>query len=277
MTDGQIGIKAVEVGGRLLRALSVARLPAPLKQLAAEGDMSPSKAHRYLSSFVEVGLVSQDKRTRLYSLGPLAMQIGLAALGAYEPLKAAIGQQADLRNRFDETFVLSVWSAHGPIVVHVDESSQPIIMTMRVGAVLPLLSTATGLAFIAHLPPHFTEPLIGEAFRKGAGHDAFASTWDGLNRARAAVRADGHAYNRGHLARGISALAVPIVDTFGSLVAVTAVMGQDEHVNPARRPELAEAMKLRPSARAAKTADPHGSVAQSRSRAVSSLSDNLRR
>ena len=54
-----------------------------------------------------------------------------------------------LRDRFDETMVLSVWGTQGPMIVHVEESSQPIIMTMRVGAVLPVLQTASGLAFAA--------------------------------------------------------------------------------------------------------------------------------
>jgi DNA-binding IclR family transcriptional regulator len=154
------GIKAIEIAGHILDHLAGAQTPVALRDLAAAGHMSPGKVHRYLASFLASGLARQDPDTRRYALGPLAMRLGLAALNSYQPLRDAIELQRKLRNRLDETLVLSVWGAQGPTVVHVEESSQPIIMTMRVGAVLPMLATATGLVFAAFLPRHFTEPLI---------------------------------------------------------------------------------------------------------------------
>jgi DNA-binding IclR family transcriptional regulator len=66
-----------------------------------------------------------------------------------------MGLQRELRDRIDETMVLSVWGTQGPTIVHVEESSQPGIMTMRIGATLPILQTASGLTFAAFLPRHF--------------------------------------------------------------------------------------------------------------------------
>jgi DNA-binding IclR family transcriptional regulator len=159
------GIKSVEVAGRILDHLASAQSPVALRELAAAGRMSPGKVHRYLASFLTSGLARQDPDTRKYALGPLALRLGLAALSSYQPLRDSMALQHELRDRLDETMVLSVWGAQGPTIVHVAESSQPIIMTMRVGAVLPILKTATGLAFAAFLPRHFTEPLIRAAFK----------------------------------------------------------------------------------------------------------------
>src|SRR5580765_8943861 len=154
------GVKSVEVAGRILDHLARAQTPVALRELAVAGGMSPGKVHRYLASFLASGLARQDSDTRQYALGPLAMRLGLAALNSYQPLRDAMALQHELRDRIDETMVLSVWGAQGPTIVNVAESSQPIIMTMRIGAVLPILATATGLAFAAFLPRHFTEPLI---------------------------------------------------------------------------------------------------------------------
>ena len=148
-------IKAIEVAGYLLDHLASAQTPVALRELAAAGHMSPGKVHRYLASFLASGLARQDPDTRRYALGPLAMRLGLAALNSYQPLRDAIELQRAVRNQLDETLVLSVWGAQGPTVVHVEESSQPIIMTMKVGAVLPMLATATGLVFAAFLPRAF--------------------------------------------------------------------------------------------------------------------------
>jgi DNA-binding IclR family transcriptional regulator len=229
------GIKAVEVAGRILDHLARAQAPVAIRELAAAGGMSPGKIHRYLASFLVTGLARQDPDTRKYALGPLAMRLGLAALNSYQPLRDAIALQRELRDRLDETFVLSVWGAQGPTIVHVEESSQPIIMTMRIGAVLPILATATGLTFASFLPRHFTEALIRtelEALGGGGGLNLFARDPAAIDRLVAQVRDQGYAYNGGHLMQGVSAAAFPLFDRTETLVAVLAVMGRQERVNP---------------------------------------------
>jgi len=226
------GIKSVEVAGQILDHLARAQMPVALRELAAAGRMSPGKVHRYLSSFLTSGLARQDPDTRQYALGPLAMRLGLAALNAYQPLRDAIALAHELRNRLDETMVLSVWGAQGPTIVHVAESSQPIIMTMRVGAVLPILQTASGLAFAAFLPRHFTEQLIRTALKAKPGVSLLARDFATVDRLITQVRKQGYAFNEGHLMPGVSAVAFPLIDRTTTLVAVLAVMGRHERVNP---------------------------------------------
>src|SRR5215467_11164984 len=96
------GVKAVEVAGRMLDHLAHNQAPVALRELAAAGRMSPGKVHRYLASFVASGLARQDPDTRQYSLGPLAMRLGLAALNSYQPLRESIALAHKLRNRLDE-------------------------------------------------------------------------------------------------------------------------------------------------------------------------------
>jgi DNA-binding IclR family transcriptional regulator len=225
------GVKAIEVGSRVLEVLAGAERPLALRDLAAAGHMSPGKAHRYLTSLMASGLARQDPDTRRYALGPLAMRLGLAALNAHQPLRAAIDLQRELRSRLDETLVLSVWSAQGPTVVHVDESSQPIIMTMRVGAVLPMLSTATGLVFAAFLPQHFTEALITAALQANNGYDVFTRDRGEIAKLTEQVRSEGYAYNPGRLMLGVNAAAFPLIDRSSALVAVMAVMGRADRIN----------------------------------------------
>jgi DNA-binding IclR family transcriptional regulator len=226
------GIKAVEVAGRILEHLARAQTPVALRELAAAGRMSPGKIHRYLASFLVTGLARQDPDTRQYALGPLAMRLGLAALNSYQPLRDAIALQRELRDRLDETLVLSVWGAQGPTIVHVEESSQPIIMTMRIGAVLPILATATGLAFASFLPRHFTEPMITTELDAAGGLNLFARDLAAIDRLIMQVRDQGYAYNEGHLMQGVSAAAFPLFDRTATLIAVLAVMGRQERVNP---------------------------------------------
>jgi DNA-binding IclR family transcriptional regulator len=231
-SDKHTGIKAIEVAGRILEVLVRAQKPVALRELATGGHMSPGKVHRYLASFVTSGLARQDPDTRRYALGPLAMRLGLAALNSHQPLHDAILLQRKLRNHLDETMVLSVWGAQGPTVVHVEESSQPIIMTMRIGAALPMLATATGLVFAAFLPRHFTEPLMMTSLKADDGFNVFARDSASIERLIVQVREQGFAYNQGHLMPDVSALAFPLIDRAATLVAVMALMGRHERLNP---------------------------------------------
>jgi len=230
--DDRRGIKAVEVAGRMLDHLARSQTPVALRELAAAGGMSPGKVHRYLASFLASGLARQDPATRRYALGPLAMRLGLAALNSYQPLRDSMALQHELRDHLDETMVLSVWSTQGPTIVHVADSSRPIIMTMRVGAVLPVLQTASGLAFTAFLPRQFTQPFIKTALEAAHNPNLFARDLAAIDRLIMKVRKQGYAFNEGHLMPGVSAAAFPLNDRTTTLVAVLAVMGRHERVNP---------------------------------------------
>jgi len=242
-SDDRRGIKSVEVAGRILDHLARTQSPVALRELAVAGGMSPGKVHRYLASFLASGLARQDPDTRQYALGPLAMRLGLAALNSYQPLRDAMALQHELRDRLDETMVLSVWGAHGPTIVQIAETSKPIIMTMRVGAALPILQTASGLAFAAFLPRHFTEPFIRAALDAGGGANPFARDLASIDRLIAQVRRQGYAFNEGHLMPGVSAVAFPLFDRATTLVAILAVMGPHERINPADGAEMIAYLK----------------------------------
>jgi DNA-binding IclR family transcriptional regulator len=239
--DTSGGVKAVEVAGRILEILASTHAPMALRELAQAGRMSPGKVHRYLSSFLSSGLARQNPDTRRYELGPLALRLGLAALSSYQPLREAIAFQRELRNRLDETLVLSVWSPQGPTVVHVEESSQPIIMTIRIGAVLPLLSTATGIVFAAFLPGKFTQPLVRASLQSADKHALLAHSSSAIETLLTEVRSRGFAYNEGHLMPTVCAAAFPLFDRTGALLAVLAAMGTQNRIG---RDESSKAVRL---------------------------------
>jgi len=108
---------------------------------------------------------------------------------------------------------------------------------MRIGAVLPMLRTATGLAFAAFLPRQFDEPLIKRELDSDDNIQLFVRDLPAVKRLLVEVRKQGYAFNEGHLMSGVSAVAFPLIDRTATLVAVIAVMGRHERLKP---PEGAE-------------------------------------
>lgn len=155
------GIQSVEVGFALLEVLSKAPGPLMLRDLAAAAAMSAAKAHRYLVSFQRLQLVVQDGSTR-YDLGPAALKLGLASLSRLNAVKLARERVGLLKDRIGHTLALAVWGNHGPTIVHWEESPQAVTVNLRLGDVMPLLSSATGLCFAAYLSRDAITPLLKE-------------------------------------------------------------------------------------------------------------------
>jgi DNA-binding IclR family transcriptional regulator len=153
------GIQSVEVGFALLDVLAKAEGPLMLRDLAAAAQMSAAKAHRYLVSFQRLGLVQQDGATTRYDLGPSALQLGLASLSRLDPVKLARERMVPLMAQIGHTVALAVWGNQGPTIIHWQES--PHAMTiLRLGDVMPLLTSATGRCFAAYMPRDLTGPML---------------------------------------------------------------------------------------------------------------------
>ena len=122
-----------------------------LRDLAAAAGMNAAKAHRYLVSFQRLALVVQDAGTTRYGLGPAALKLGLACLASLDSVKLARQRLGQLTEQIGQTTALAVWGNQGPTIVHWEESSQAITASLRLGDVMPLLSSATGLCFSAYM------------------------------------------------------------------------------------------------------------------------------
>lgn len=212
------GIQSVEVGHALLAVLADAPGALMLRDLAGTAGMSAAKAHRYLASFQRLGLVTQDPATSRYDLGPAALRLGLAALARLDAVKLARASAARLCAAIGHTTAVAVWGNAGPTIVHWEESRQPVVASLRLGDVMPLLRSATGRCFAAWLPRERTGALIERelAALPGRQRGALASA-AGFAAWQQAVRARGAGVVEGDLLPGISALCHPVFDADGHL------------------------------------------------------------
>ena len=146
------GIQSVEVGFALLDVLAQAPGPLMLRDLASAAGMSAAKAHRYLVSFQRMGLVVQDPVSTRYDLGPAALRLGLASLARIDAVKLARERIPALLGETGHTLAIAVWGNQGPTMVHWAEAPQSVPVTLRLGDVMPLLTSATGRCFAAFMP-----------------------------------------------------------------------------------------------------------------------------
>jgi DNA-binding IclR family transcriptional regulator len=223
------GIQSIEIGVTVLNALATAPGPLPLKLIAERAEMAPSKAHRYLSSYVRADLVRQDAGTGRYDLGPLALRLGLAALSRLDPVQMAASVMLDLSEETGVTSLLCVWGANGPTVIRWQRSSQPFVTSLSIGSVLPLLGSATGQVFLAYSPRNVTKPLltreIQQARRSPGGRPVSEKAIVALIKE---VRESGIASVDGSVIPGLRAVSSPVLDAQDQAVAAITLLSADE-------------------------------------------------
>lgn len=208
------GIQSVEQGARLLEVLINSRQPQPLKALAASGGMSPSMAHRYLTSFIRVGLVHQDSISGHYDLGTFALQLGVAALNRTNLFQVADNEFRQLVSRVNVDGHVSVWGDHGVTIVRIHDRHIPILSIQRLGTVLPLYDSAAGRIFLAY---HSQEAVKAVLKRELAQMEGRKPSANDISEVVAAVRQQGYAWIDGQVFHSMRAIAVPIFDMQGLL------------------------------------------------------------
>lgn len=235
MEKERAGIQSVEVGFALLEGLAQARAPLMLKEAAAAAGMSAAKAHRYLVSFQRLGLVTQDPRTSRYDLGPASLKLGLAALTRLDPVRLARERMPALLEALQHTVALAVWGNHGPTVVHWEESAQSVTANLRLGDVMPLLSSATGRCFAAYLPAELTQGMLNAEMQRAqqTGRTDLPLNQKDLRALLAEVRAHGTARVVDTLLPGIVAFCTPVFDSSGHLVMGITTLGSIASFDPA--------------------------------------------
>ena len=221
------GIQSVEVGFGLLQVLGAADGPLMLRDLARAANMSAAKAHRYLVSFQRLQLVVQDAATTRYDLGPAALQLGLASLERLDAVKLARERVARLMEEIGHTLALAVWGNHGPTIVHWEESPQAVTVNLRLGDVMPLLSSATGLCFAAYAPKEAIAGMLKEEMARAQkqGRTDLPATLAEVRSLLEAVRKRGASRVVDTLLPGIVGFCVPVFDSDGHMALGMVALG----------------------------------------------------
>ncbi|WP_246165037.1 IclR family transcriptional regulator [Pigmentiphaga aceris] len=240
------GIQSIEVGFGILDALRLSGGPIPLRQIAERTGLAVANIHYYLVSFQAVGVVRQDPDTGFYGLGPYALRLGMAALEQFDVYTAARPVMAELAASLGHTVFLGVWGNRGPTIVYRIESTRGRpILELRVGTVLPLLSSALGRNFLAHLPRVLTDAAVTQELENTASApllDLPTSVAE-VEKMIAGINKTGLSRCRDALLPQFTSLSAPVFDHLGEMVAAITIMGPKGTLDDKLDGETAQTLK----------------------------------
>jgi len=250
--EGKHGVQSLEIGMSILRAMVDGQRSMMLKDIAAAADMPASKAHRYLVSLIRAGLVDQDPMSSRYDLGSFALNLGLVALDRLDRVRLGLNTIAEMRDEINQTTALAVWGETGPVVVRWERPRRPITVNVITGAVLDLLSSATGRVFAAWMPKKTVAPMIADEL-KNAKLPPELKSKAAVEALLAQIRAQGFAATNGqHKVPGVEAVAAPVFNFKNEITMAVLVVGVQGMFDSSAESEVvkclvrhAEALSLR--------------------------------
>lgn len=227
------GIQSIEVGFRLLNILAQARRPMMLRDLAAAAEMPAAKAHRYLVSFMRIGLVEQDSATGRYDLGGFALELGLSSLGRLDPVRFAGPYLEELCEKIHQSVALAVWGNRGATIVRIIETGDHIAINLRAGNVLPTTKSATGRLFAAYYRSPSVRQIVNEELHQAASESKVAITTlrRQLEQTLTEICTRGMSRAVGALTAGINGFSAPVFDHTGTIVAAITSLGSTGEFN----------------------------------------------
>ena len=224
--DQRPGINSVEIAAHILGALAPAGRPIALKELAARCGYPTAKVHRYLVSLTRAGLVDQEPDTGFYGVGRGAVAIGLSGLWAASSSREAARAISELRDSTGETAFGAIWTDAGPVVSLLEECERPIYMNIRVGALLPLSTSAAGRVYAAHLPAVVIVK-AAKVQQQAIAPPTHTFTNAQMKTVLDEARRTGYAAVSSLTVEGVNAIAAPIYDYRGKVAIVIGLLGRD--------------------------------------------------
>jgi IclR family transcriptional regulator, acetate operon repressor len=227
--------------------VSVARAIRCLELIADAGELGVSElgrrlgvhkatASRLAATLADRGLVERDPLTERYRLGFGLIRLAGAAISGLDLIRTARPVMEDLADRTRETVNLGVLS--GDDVIYVDQvtGARSIVSVNWVGRRTPLHCTASGKVLMAFAPDAERDRLLAIPLEASTRRTIVEPS--ALRAQLEETRTRGYATTMEELEQGLNAVAAPVRQADGRVVAALSVSGPAFRVRAIDLPRL---------------------------------------
>ena len=215
------GTQSIDRAAQLLVAVADSVAPIGIGELAEATDLPKSTVSRLVAALERHALVQRDGARGPLRPGPVMMRLARRGVGDRDLVELSADSLRRLAGACDETINLAVPTPLGVEHLSQVDSRHFIGSTNWIGRRVPHTSTAVGKVFLAF-----------GAVRVTREHAALAPVLE-------AVRARGYATAVGELEPGLAAMAAPVRDGSGDVLAALSISGPEGRLTRERIAALA--------------------------------------
>jgi DNA-binding IclR family transcriptional regulator len=231
-------VPAVTRAVEILRRLGASDEPMGVNPLARSLDLVPSTCLHILRVLTAEGLVDFDPASKRYSIGVGILPIARSAIQRNGFASLAQPLLAELSERFGVTAVATQIVDTQMVVVALSHAQMPFRPSTELGSRFPAFISATGRCVAAF--GGFDRATLRSRFTplKWDNPPSF-DDWTGqVDR----TRRDGYGIDKGEYIRGMTIVAVPLLDAEGAVARSLVAIGMAENVESAGIENIARDM-----------------------------------
>ncbi len=226
----------------LLEIIAKAEEPPTLNELVALLQLPKATTHRFIALLEKLGFAQRTPDGRRYEIGHRLAALATDAMRhsfQSAPRRVIL---AALVNEIGET--CNITMLDGTQLVYLDrvESDWPLQYRLKTGSHVPLHCTASGKLFLALAPPSLRRALFESGPLERYTPRTITSP-DELEIELEKIRRTEIGIDNEEFIEGMSATAVPVLDSKGNICATVAVHGPTGRLPLVRAIELAPALK----------------------------------
>lgn len=230
------GVRSVDRAVEVLETLA-RRGEAGVSEVATEIGVHKSTAFRLLVALEGRGLVEQAGYRGRYRLGVGLLRLAGAVSDQLDVVRQGRVVCTRLASELGETVNVAVLQAH--FVVNVDQARGPSTVATHnwIGQLTPVHCTSSGKVLIAHLDADRRNAVLG-ACGMTALTPHTLTTAERMDEQLARVRETGYAVAVEEYEVGLNAVAAPVRDHTGAVIAAVSVSGPSYRLDRARIAQL---------------------------------------
>ena len=207
----------------ILRCFSAGKPEIGVMQISRQTELHKSTTSRLLASLEAEGLVDKNPESGKYRLGLEILSLAGTILEQIGLRQAAHIHLRELADLTQETINIAV--LHGDECINIEsiKSPQPIQYAGQLGRRNPLHCTSTGKIFLAYMSAEQRQQHLPPPLRAYTPHTI--TDLPELEENLRQVRAQGYAAAYDEFDEGLSAIAAPIRDFNGLVIAAVSISG----------------------------------------------------
>jgi IclR family KDG regulon transcriptional repressor len=208
-------------------------------ELAQVLGLHRSIVYRMLKTLERRGFVTKTDRHGYFTLGLKLVELGNIVLSTMDLRQITDPIMIRLVKETGESVMLSVVSGDECVCIAKVDSPRPIRAMLSIGDRSPLHAGATGKSLLAHLGAERIDELIARGLKRATPHTITDPSQ--LKEDLETIRRQGWAFSASELTPDVAAIAVPLRDSNGAVVASLSTAGLALRFNSDRLPKLINA------------------------------------
>ncbi len=232
----EYNVRAVERALQILGCFDDENPERGVSEIAQAVGLHKATTHRIVTTLLNYGYLERTDDDQRYRLGLRLASLGFKVMRRMDLRREALPYMNQLVEQWDETCDLSIFDRGQVFYVEVLRGSHALTIAAAVGLRLPAHCTASGKLFLAHLPAEELEDFLSKPIHAYTGNTITSP--DVLRQQLKTIRQQGYGFDNEELEAGIRAIAAPIQNNRGDIIAAMSIPGPSNRMTDDRIPQI---------------------------------------